>query len=81
MKFRPRTDSHDLKHKMKKVREFLDAGNRVKLIVSFRGREMAHLDKGMDLLTNLLREVEGEYRMVQSGRQDGRQYSVTIGPR
>jgi translation initiation factor IF-3 len=54
VKFRPRTDRHDLEHKMKKVNEFLAAGDRVRLIVTFRGRELAHKDLGEKLLFNLL---------------------------
>ena len=54
VKFRPRTGKHDLDHKMKKVVELLEAGDRVRLIVTFRGREQAHRDIGNRLLESLL---------------------------
>lgn len=54
VKFRPRTDKHDVEHKMRKVNELLEAGDRVRLIVTFRGREQAHRDVGERLLQDLL---------------------------
>lgn len=54
VKFRPRTDKHDLEHKMKRVVQFLQEGERVRLIVQFRGREQAHRDIGERLLQDLI---------------------------
>lgn len=53
VKFRVRTDKHDIQHKMKKVTQFLEEGERVRIVVSFRGREQAHRDLGHKLLTEL----------------------------
>jgi translation initiation factor IF-3 len=57
VKFRPRTDTHDLQHKMKKVIEFLEEGDRVRLTVFFRGREQAHRDLGEKLLNELVAQA------------------------
>lgn len=54
IKFRPRTEKHDLEHKMKKTTKFLEAGDRVRLVVTFRGRELAHRGIGERLLFDLL---------------------------
>lgn len=56
VKFRVRTEKHDLDHKMKKVQELLEKGERVKLVVTMRGRELAHPDiaeKTLDTLISL----------------------------
>jgi translation initiation factor IF-3 len=54
VKFRPVTGQHDIEHKMKKVIEFLEGGDRVRLTVTFTGRELAHKDLGKKLLLSLL---------------------------
>jgi translation initiation factor IF-3 len=55
--FRPTTDEHDLAHKIAKVKEFLSAGSRVRLVVKFRGREVSHADLGKERLDQVLAEI------------------------
>jgi len=50
VKFRPRTDEHDYNFKVKHIKEFLEKGNKVKVTIQFRGREMAHKEMGWELI-------------------------------
>mgnify|MGYP002725469946 CR=1 FL=1 len=72
VRFRPNIEDHDLMTKVNKAREFLDAGDRVKLTIMFRGREMAYLDRGpvlMDKIINRLGEdTHIEYTPTMEGR-------------
>jgi translation initiation factor IF-3 len=58
MKFRPKTDSHDLDFKTKHVRRFLEEGNKCKLVVQFRGRERAHPEVGEALLVAISESLD-----------------------
>ncbi len=76
--FRPNTSDHDLGHKVKKVREFLDAGDRVKLIVKFRGREMVHQNLGSLVLQRLLAYCPGA--VSSDIKLEGRTASMILAP-
>lgn len=65
VKMRPRTSAHDFETKRNKVIEFLEEGNKVKVTIMFRGREMAHRDLGFKMMDRLIREV-GELGQVES---------------
>ncbi len=69
MKFRPKIDEHDYATKMKHVVRFLDEGNKVKLTIMFRGREMAHPELGLQILRRVADDV-GE--LASSSRSPGR---------
>ena len=71
MKFRPKIDEHDYTTKMKHVVRFLGEGNKVKLTIMFRGREMAHPELGMKILNRVADDV-GEIAMVESRAPPGR---------
>ena len=58
IKYRPKIDEHDFQYKTKHVREFLEAGNKVKVTVMFRGREMAHQEFGRDILARVVEETK-----------------------
>ena len=58
VKLRPRTDVHDVQFKMKNIIRFLDEGNKVKVTIMFRGREMAHQELGRKLLDRLVKDLE-----------------------
>ena len=77
VKFRPRTEDHDLQHKMRKVVEFLEAGDKVRLVVSFRGREQAHRDIGNRLLERLI-ALAPDRTFVGPFRDEPRSVSVEI---
>ncbi len=72
VRFRPNIEDHDLKTKVSKAREFLDDGDRVKLTIMFRGREMAYLDRGPILMTKIMsflgEDVHMEYTPTMEGR-------------
>jgi translation initiation factor IF-3 len=80
MKFRPKIDIHDYTTKMRHVERFLAEGNKVKLTIMFRGREMAHPELGLRILQRIAEEV-GEIAMVESApRQDGRNMTMVLHP-
>src|SRR6266498_3219785 len=72
MKFRPKIDEHDYTTKTKHVERFLAEGNKVKLTIMFRGREMAHPELGLKILRRVADDV-ADFSVVESDlRQDGR---------
>lgn len=80
MRFRPKIDDHDFNFKTKHVREFLESGNKVKVFVMFRGREMAYTEQGKDLLDKVA-EVLGDISQVESpAKLEGRNMSMVLGP-
>jgi translation initiation factor IF-3 len=80
MKFRPKIDGHDYETKMRHVERFLAEGNKVKLTIMFRGREMAHPELGLKILNRIADQVS-EFAMVESApRQDGRNMTMVLHP-
>jgi translation initiation factor IF-3 len=80
MKFRPKIDEHDYVTKMKHVVRFLGEGNKVKLTIMFRGREMAHPELGLKILNRVAEDV-GDVAVVESTpRQDGRNMTMVLHP-
>jgi len=80
MKFRPKIDQHDYSTKMRHVERFLGEGNKVKLTIMFRGREMAHPELGLRILERIADEVN-EIAIVESApRQDGRNMVIVLNP-
>ena len=80
IKFHPGTDVGDLKHKLRQIREFLAAGNKVRLSLQFRGRENAHRDIGEDKIAEVLEMLKGECTVEQAPKTDGRIHACQIGP-
>ena len=81
IKFRPGTDTHDYDVKMRSVLKFLEEGDKVKVTLRFRGREMAHQQLGLELLNRVAADV-GEAGKVESmPRLEGRQMVMMIGPK
>lgn len=81
VKFRPTTDVGDYTIKMRNVVRFLEEGNKVKITIRFRGREMRHQEIGRELATKIQVDV-GELGVVESfPRQEGRQMHMMIGPK
>ncbi|MDP3895732.1 MAG: translation initiation factor IF-3 [Mesorhizobium sp.] len=81
IKMRPNIDSHDYETKMKAVRRFFDEGDKVKLTLRFRGREMAHLELGMELLNRVRQEVETIAKVEAEPKLEGRQMMMVLSPR
>jgi translation initiation factor IF-3 len=81
IKMRPGIDEHDYQVKMKAVRKFLDNGDKVKMTIRFRGREMAHQDLGMKVLDRVRVEVDEQAKVEQFPRTEGRLMTMVIAPR
>ncbi len=82
IKFRPGTDIGDYQVKLRNILRFLEDGDKVKITVRFRGREMAHQDIGLDVLARV-KEDTAEIAMVESapGKLEGRQAIMVLAPK
>ncbi|MFZ1468833.1 MAG: translation initiation factor IF-3 [Paracoccaceae bacterium] len=81
IKFRPGTDTHDYDVKMRSVLKFLEEGDKVKITLRFRGREMAHQQLGLELLHRVADDVGENGKVESMPRLEGRQMVMMIGPR
>jgi translation initiation factor IF-3 len=81
VKFRPGTEEADYQVKMRNVRRFLEEGDKVKLTLRFRGREMAHKELGAAMLNRIEGELGEEIVVEQRPRMEGRQMVMMIAPR
>jgi len=77
---RPNIDTHDYDVKMRAVRKFLEEGDKVKLTLRFRGREMAHLELGMQLLQRVRDDIAEISRVEAEPKLEGRQMMMVVGP-
>jgi translation initiation factor IF-3 len=80
LKFRPNTDDHDYDFKKNHAIRFLKDGNRVKAVVQFRGREIAHVDLGKKLLLKFAQDLTGVGSIEGQPRLEGRNAHVIISP-
>src|SRR5688500_15907717 len=80
LKFRPNTDDHDYDFKMKHAIRFLGEGNRVKAIVQFRGREIAHTDLGRKLLLRFAEDLASHGSVEGQPKLEGRNAHIIISP-
>ena len=80
MRFRPNIGTHDLQAKLRKVREFIDDGSKVKLTVRFRGREAAHQQLGLAVLRRVADELKDEVRLERPPAMEGRSLSMVLIP-
>ncbi len=78
--FRPTISDHDLQVKLKKIREFLELGQRVRIRVFFRGREIVHQDRGRKLLDRIVGEVSDISVVESSPQMEGRNIILMIRP-
>ena len=81
IKLRPNIDSHDYEVKMKAVRKFLGAGDKVKITLRFRGREMAHIELGGQLLARVKADIEAEAKIEAEPKMEGRQMIMVLAPK
>ena len=81
IKMRPNIDDHDYQTKMKKVVEFIEEGDKVKLTLRFRGREMAHNQLGMAVLQRVAEDTSQIAKVEQYPRLEGRQMLMVIAPK
>ena len=81
IKLRPNIDDHDYETKMKQARRFFEEGDKVKVTLRFRGREMAHQDLGIDLLERWRADVTDLAKVESEPRLEGRQMVMVMAPR
>ncbi|KZD12051.1 translation initiation factor IF-3 [Oceanibaculum pacificum] len=81
IKMRPNIDDHDYDVKMRSVHKFLNEGDKVKVTMRFRGREMAHQDIGMNVLMRVKDDVDELAKVEQHPKLEGRQMVMVIAPR
>jgi translation initiation factor IF-3 len=81
IKFRPNIDEHDYQVKMRNVSKFLAAGDKVKVTLRFRGREMAHQELGAKVLARVREETEEVAKVEAMPKLEGRQMVMVIAPR
>lgn len=80
IKMRPQISVHDYNFKMKHIREFLNEGNKVKITIMFRGREMAHTEFGHDLVDKIIKDLENEASTEKPPKMEGRNLSAVLNP-
>ena len=81
IKLRPNIDEHDYQVKMRNVQKFLDAGDKVKVTLRFRGREMAHQDLGANVLTRVRQETDEFAKVEAMPKMEGRQMIMVLAPK
>jgi len=81
IKFRPNIDEHDYQVKMRNVNKFLSGGDKVKVTLRFRGREMAHQELGANVLARVRDETEEIAKVEAMPKMEGRQMVMVLAPR
>jgi translation initiation factor IF-3 len=81
IKLRPRTDKHDLQIKVRQIKEFLAEGNKTKVTVTFRGREMANQELGRAVMTSVMEQVVEAGTIEYQPRMEGRSLIMIVAPK
>jgi translation initiation factor IF-3 len=82
IKFRPKTEEHDLSFKIRKIKEFLGEKNKVKVTMRFRGREIIYAQTiGLDALTKIADTLREDCVIIQEPKMEGRQLVMFVGPK
>lgn len=81
IKVRPKTDEHDYETKLKHIRSFLEDGDRCKVTVFFRGREIVHKDRGIEILKRIVKDLEDVGKVEQEPRAEGRTLQMLVVPK
>jgi len=81
IKMRPNIDTHDYDVKMRSIRRFFEEGDKVKVTLRFRGREMAHTELGVDLLNRVKTDTVEIAKVESEPRLEGRQMVMVLSPR
>ena len=80
VKFRPKTDEHDYQTKLKHIRRFLEDGDRCKVAVFFRGREIVHKDRGQAMLDRVVVDTQDIAKLEQAALAEGRTLVMMLTP-
>ena len=81
LNIRPKIDEHDYQVKIKNALRFLNDGDRVKIIVRFRGREEAFKDRGRDLLNRIIEDLKEVSKVEQDIKSEGSSLTITLAPK
>ncbi len=81
IRMQPKIDDHDLDFKSKHIRDFLADGNKVKVTVRFRGRELAHTELGLVVLNDVIKRLGDDFVMDKQPMMEGRFMSMILSPR
>lgn len=81
IRMQPKINDHDLSFKARHIQEFLDDGDKVKVTIRFRGRELAHTELGLDVLNSVLAKLGGDLTVEKSPAMEGRTMSMTLAPK
>ena len=81
IRLRPETDKHDLEIKIKHAREFIEKGHKVQFTVFFRGRQMLHIDRGYEMLNNIIELMEDVAKVERPGKMSHRRMTLLIIPK
>ncbi len=81
LKFRPTTDEGDYNIKLRNLRRFLEEGDKVKVNIRFKGREMAHQELGMQMAARIEKDLADEVVIEQRPRLEGRQMIMMVAPK
>jgi translation initiation factor IF-3 len=81
VKYRPGIDDHDFAFKTRHAREFLSDGNKVKVTMMFRGRQMAHTELGRDVLDRVAAELKDIGKIEQDPKLEGRNMTMVLAPK
>lgn len=81
VKFRPNTDQHDFNFKIKHAQRFLEAGDKAKIVIFFKGREIVHRENGQRLLERVAETLEDLADIEQSSKQEGRTLTMILVPK
>lgn len=80
IKVRPKTDEHDFQTKVKHIRRFIEEGDRCKVTVFFRGREIVHKDRGLKILQRVVEAMQDIAKVEQEPMPEGRTVSMFLAP-
>ena len=81
IKLRPRTDKHDLEIKVRQIKAFLSEGNKTKVTLTFRGREMANQEMGRSLMSSVIAELTEAGTIEYAPRMEGRSLIMIVAPK
>lgn len=81
VKFRPKTHDHDFGFKTRHIRRFIEEGDKVKLVVQFRGREITHPETGRKILEKVISELADVTVILQMAQMEGNRMNMVLGPK
>lgn len=81
IKLRPTIDKHDLEIKLRHIQEFIEDGDKVRISMRFRGREMDHVEIGQKVLNNIQEQLKDTAKIEQAAKMEGKQIVLLVGPK